>query len=75
MPAVTINSGQIGRIEREFADEGELYAFIIAWCVQRDRTISGTYTLPEDTLFWPAGTYTVSAGPDGVGWLNLEAVG
>ncbi len=80
MPDVTINSGKTGRIERAFDTEGELYAFVIAWCVQRDEHITGNVTIGSSDLFTlrAGNTYYVECGPsgeaDGEGYLVVRWV-
>lgn len=81
MAATVVIDGQvIGRIERSFASEGELFEYIVAWCVQRKKTVDATVTIGSADLFClkAGSTYHVLAGPsgenDGEGYISVSWV-
>ena len=78
MAGVVINSGKTGKLERTFDNEGELYAFVVEWCVTCDEHLVGDVTIGSQDLFTlKAGcVYHVEAGPsgdaDGEGYIKVR---
>ena len=68
MPDLVLNSGKTGRIERSFATEDELYAFIIQWCRDHNDTLDLNITIGSSDLFCltHGATYHIYADEVGV---------